>query len=98
MGHFTIDLPDQRIGDVRWGKVRKLQLPFLWLGRRSKDEKTGYIIKVSSADGHSSEFRLFKTNEGKWSQDADGMKQIEDETAFTIKDAIERHDNTSTRQ
>jgi hypothetical protein len=31
MGHFKINLPDNRVSDVRYGKVRKLELPFRWL-------------------------------------------------------------------
>jgi hypothetical protein len=79
---------------VRWGKVRNLQLPFLWLSRKNRDEKTGYIIKVSPAQDGSSEYTLFKTKQGIWSQDADGRKPVEDKIALTIKEAIEQHDKT----
>ncbi|MCU7551366.1 hypothetical protein OCK74_19750 [Chitinophagaceae bacterium LB-8] len=95
MGHFTIDLPDNRHGDVRWGKVRKLQFPFLWLTRKNRDEKMGYIIKVNPAVDGVSMFQLFKTKEGKWFQDPDERKQVEDKITLAIKDAIEKHEQTT---
>jgi len=92
MGYFTINLPDSRHGEVRWGKVRKLQLPFLWLSKKNRDEKTGYIITVNSAIEGISEYRLFKTKEGIWSHDPDGRNQVEDKIALAIRDAIEQRE------
>jgi hypothetical protein len=52
MGHFTINLPDNRVGDVRYGKVEKLEFPFRWLfGKRSVD-KTGYVVKLHPPSGN----------------------------------------------
>jgi hypothetical protein len=96
MGHFTINLPDNRRGDVRWGKVRRLKLPFQWLFRKNSDEKTGYIIKVSPAIGNQSEYRLFKTKDGKWFHDPDGRTPVEEVAAVAIKQAIEQQDNITT--
>ena len=87
MGHFTINLPGNRVGEVFWGKVRKLEFPFLW---KSKDEKTGYIIRINPGESRN-EYRLFKTKEGRWSQDPDGLVEVEDETTLAIKQAIEQH-------
>ena len=75
MGHFTIDLPQNRKGDVRWGKVTKVYIPFFALFRRkslTRDEKTGYIIKVISAEEEKMEYRLYMSKEGNWFQDAAG--------------------------
>jgi hypothetical protein len=94
MGHFTINLPGNRQGDVRWGKVRKLQLPFLWLTKKNKDIKTGYLVKITPAFDSISEYKLFKSNEGKWSQDPDGRIEMADKMAIVIKEAIEQREQT----
>ena len=39
MGHFTINLPDNKQGDVRWGKVKKLEMN-LNVFSKSKPKKT----------------------------------------------------------
>ena len=90
MGHFTIRLPDNRLGDVRWGKVRKLELPFRWLFRKGRDVQTGYIVRVSPAKKHETEYRLFKAKDGNWYLDADGTVPVKDATALAIKEAIEQ--------
>jgi len=96
MGHFTIKLPNNRFGDVRWGKVRKIALPFGYLFKKDKDAKTGYIIKVSQGIGNQNEYRLFKTEDGRWFHDPDGKKPVEDEAAIAIKQAIEQQETFST--
>jgi hypothetical protein len=90
MGHFTINLPDNRVGDVRYGKVRKLQFPFRWLFRKSSVDKTGYVVKLHPPSESHSEYRLFKTNDGRWFQDPDERISLADETAMAIKEAIEK--------
>ena len=95
MGHFTIKLPNNRLGDVRWGKVRKIALPFGWLLKKDKDAKTGYIIRVSQGIGNQREYRLFKTKDGKWFHDPDGKIPVEDEAAIAIKQAIDYQETYS---
>jgi len=54
MGHFTIELPENKKGDVRWGMVKKMQFSLL---RKNKSEsKRGYIVNLSDS---------FKDSEGK---------------------------------
>ena len=95
MGHFTIKLPNNRLGDVRWGKVRKIALPFGWLLKKDKDTKTGYIIKVSQGIGDQREYRLFKTKDGSWFHDPDGKIPVEDEASIAIMQAIEHQETYS---
>ncbi|MEJ7739952.1 MAG: hypothetical protein WKF97_21220 [Chitinophagaceae bacterium] len=96
MGRFEISLPDNIKGEVRSGKVIKMQKGFLDLllpwKKVNREEKTGYIIKVKSTVENNTEYRLFKTTEGNWSQDADGLIKMEGETAMAIKKAIEEHE------
>jgi hypothetical protein len=85
MGHFTIDLPENKKGDVRWGIVSKMQFPFF---RKNKSEsKQGYIVNVSDTDGKI-EFRLFKSLKGEWSKDPEGKIGLDNETLIFIKNAI----------
>jgi hypothetical protein len=93
MGHFKINLPDNRVGDVRYGKVEKLEFPFRWLFGKSSVDKTGYIVKLHPPSESHSEYRLFKTNDGRWFQDPDERISLADETAIAIREAIEQHDN-----
>ena len=97
MGQFVINLPDNRKGDVRWGKVVKTAslLRLLPWVKGNVEEKTGYLIKVEPAVEQEREFRLFRTKEGNWSQDEDGKIGLAGETILAIKKAIEAHENFS---
>ncbi|HMC86491.1 MAG TPA: hypothetical protein VKI61_13255 [Chitinophagaceae bacterium] len=85
MGHFTIDLPEKKKGDARWGIVSNTQFPLI---RKNKSEsKQGYIVNVSDTDGKI-EFRLFKSQNGEWSKDPEGKIGLDNETLIFIKNAI----------
>jgi hypothetical protein len=85
MPHFTIDLPENKKGDVRWGKVVKMHFSFF---RKSKSEsKRGYVVNVSDSNGKM-EYRLFKSQNGRWSKDPDGQNELDDKMLMLIKDAI----------
>jgi hypothetical protein len=85
MGHFTIDLPENKKGNVRWGMMSKMQFSFF---RRNKSEsKKGYIVSVSD-DKTKSEYRLFKSKNGEWSKDPEGESELDSETLILIKNAI----------
>jgi hypothetical protein len=84
MGHFTINLPENKQGDVRWGTVSKQKFS---LFHKSKSEsKKGYIVNVSDAN-NKIEYRLFKFQIGEWSKDPEGQIKL-DETDLLIKNAI----------
>jgi hypothetical protein len=100
MGYFTINLPNNIQGEVRWGSVSKsnnhlftLLLPWK---KFHNERKTGYIIKLKSAFVNETEYRLFKSEEGHWSQDADGKIEVNEPIALSIRKAIEAHEKTST--
>ena len=85
MGHFTIDLPENKKGDVRWGDVFKMQFS---LFRKNKSESSrGYIVTVSDSNGIM-EYRLFKSQNGKWSTDPEGQTELDGNLLTLIKDAI----------
>ena len=85
MGHFTIELPENLTGDVRWGMVFKNQFS---LFRKNKSEaKRGYIVNVSDSNGKI-EYRLFKSQNGQWSKDPEGLTELDDHMLKPIKNAI----------
>ena len=97
MGQFKIDLPGNRKGDVRWGRVMRTTSLFRLLPwvKGKVDTRTGYLIKVEPAVERETEYRLFRTNEGSWSQDEDGRVALEGETMLAIKKAIEEQEKTA---
>jgi hypothetical protein len=86
MGHFIINLPDNLQGDVRWGTVRKkvgFNLNPFRKNKQINETKIGYIVRVSNQ-----EYRLFKSMDGKWSQDEDGEKELGSGIYLAIREAI----------
>jgi len=85
MGHFIIDLPENKKGDVRWGMVFKKQ--FSLFHKNKSDSKRGYIVQVSDSN-HKMEYRLFKSQNGEWSKDPEGKMALDDNMHLLIKNAI----------
>jgi len=97
MGHFTITLPNNQQGDVRWGTVRKKSI-FLNLFKDNKsgnEIKKGYIIKVEPTSTEQKEYRLLKTKEGNWTSEDDGGFRVtpDDEISLSIKKAIDDYES-----
>jgi hypothetical protein len=96
MGHFTITLPNNQQGDVRWGTVRK-ELISLNLFRANKSGnkiKKCYIVKVEPASAEPKEYRLLKTKEGDWTFEDDGGFRVtpDNEITLSIKRAIDNYE------
>lgn len=90
MGHFTIELPENKMADVRWGKVKKMQFSFF---RKSKSEsKRAYLVNVW-ADKNKTEYHLFKSPHGEWSKDPEGKIKLDDQALIIIKNAIVEREN-----
>jgi hypothetical protein len=62
MAHFTINLPDHKQGDVKWGSVKKLKLKLNIFSKNKPriEPKTGYKVKVAPNE----EYELFKSKVG----------------------------------
>ncbi len=102
MGHFTITLPNNQQGDVRWGTIRRSSL-FLNIFKRNKSNyeiKKGYIVKVEPTSTEQKEYRLLKTKEGNWISKDDGGFQVtpDDEISVSIKKAIDNYENQNLRK
>jgi hypothetical protein len=96
MGHFTIALPNNQQGDVRWGTIRRKSL-FIGLFRNSKlnnEVKKGYIVNIEPASKGQKEYRLLKTNEGEWLSEDDGGFRVtpDDQISVAIKKAIDNYE------
>lgn len=97
MGHFTITLPNNLRGDVRWGTIKK-KSQFLHHFKRKKSNsevKKGYIVKIESLTSEHKEYRLLKTMDGKWTYEEAGGFQVtpDDEISGSIKTAIDNYES-----
>jgi len=86
MGHFTIELPENKKGDVRWGIVKKKQ--FSLFRKNNFETKRGYIVNLSDGE-NKKEYRLFKSPGGEWFKDPEGKEGLDDSNLIVIKEAIE---------
>src|SRR5689334_431761 len=97
MGHFTITLPNNLQGNVRWGTIKKKSLFFdLFKSKKSNNEvKKGYIIRIEPTTTEHKEYRLLKTMEGKWTSEDVGGFQVtpDDEIGASIKSAIDNYES-----
>lgn len=86
MGHFTINLPDNKQADVRWGHVKKtgFNVNIFAKTKRETEPKTGYIVRVAP----DTEYRLFKSKNGTWSEDPDSKIALRNEPLLSIQKAI----------
>jgi hypothetical protein len=97
MGQFTITLPNNQQGNVRWGTIRKKTF-FLNLFRHHKlksEEKKGYIVKIAAVLNSLNEYRLLKTKEGEWASEGNEGFQVtpDDEMSIAIKKAIDNYES-----
>jgi hypothetical protein len=87
MGLFTIELPENKHGDVRWGMVSKKMSLFSLFRKNKSESKRGYIINITSPNSKT-EYRLFKSRNEEWSKDPEGENELDDNTLILIKNAI----------
>lgn len=90
MAHFIVHLPENKIGDVRCGTVRKKAAPINFFKRASRtvEIKTGYNIRVFSDRGHEKDYWMYKSKTGEWSLDPDGAVKLQEEIVLNIQKAI----------
>ena len=97
MGHFTINLPNNQQGDVRWGTIKKTSLFLNPFKRKNPDNgvKKGYIVRIEPTAAGLNEYRLLKTKDGKWTSEDDGGFQVspDDEISILIRSAIDSYES-----
>jgi hypothetical protein len=86
MGHFIIDLPENKRADVRWGKVFKKRSLSSLFHKNKSEYKKGYIVNIIDSN-IKTEYRFFKSQIDEWSKDPDGQIKL-DKTDLHIRDAI----------
>jgi hypothetical protein len=97
MGHFSIELPENKRGDVKRLAVIRVQFSKTYkVGSKSPVSESipvnslvgyKYLIAVSE-DDRQTEFHLFKSQNGKWSKDPEGRIKLNDHPLIIIKNAI----------
>jgi hypothetical protein len=87
MGYFTIKLPNNKRGDVRFGPVKKMKTLSHRFRRRNFDkEELGFIVKVDTGYVNEYVYYLLKTKDGQW------LDIIQNQSAAIIKDCIDKID------
>jgi hypothetical protein len=72
MGYFTLNLPGNKKGDVRFGPVKKMKTISHRFRRRNFDEEQlGYIVKVDTGYINERIYYLLKTRDGFWIDEFD---------------------------
>ncbi len=97
MRHFTIALPNNQQGDVKWGTITK-KSPFLGLFRKNRldnEVRKGYIVTMEPTSKDQKEYRLLKTKEGEWTSEDDGGFRVtpDDQISIAIKKAIDNYES-----
>lgn len=74
MSNFLINLPNNQLGYVMSGKIRR-KFFFVNLFRRSKltrEEKKGYIVQIEDDYEGKRQYRLLRNQNGDWTTEDDG--------------------------
>jgi hypothetical protein len=77
MGHFTIKLPENKMGDVQYGIVRRkgIKLNLFSKQKIKPDPKIAYRVIVGEKNPEV--YWLYKSKDGRWSTDIEGTKDID---------------------
>ena len=77
MGHFTIKLPENKLGDVQYGIVRKkgINLKLFSKQKVNLEPKIAYRVIVGEKDPEV--YWLYKSKDGRWTTDVEGTKDID---------------------
>jgi len=102
MGHFIIELPDNKQGDVTRLIVKKIQFSKTYmLGSESPISASTpdtsfmgfkYVISISEDSGKT-EYCLFKSQNGEWSMDTEGLVHVNNNALFLVRNAIVKREN-----
>ena len=96
MSHFLINLPDNHLGHVMAGKIRRMT--FLKnLFRKNKlapEEGKGYLVQVEDDKEGKKQYRLQRNQNGDWTTEDDGSFGIspDNDLIVYIKKAIDDYE------
>ena len=85
MGYFTIKLPNNKKGDVRYGPIKKMKrLSHRFRRKNFEAEQMAYIVTVNEGYGNDRMYYLLKSKEGQW------IDEMLNELFREIKTAIDK--------
>jgi len=88
MGYFTIKLPNNKKGDVRYGPIKKMKrLSHRFRRKNFEAEQMAYIVTVNEGYGNDRMYYLLKSKEGLW------IDEMLNELFEEIKTAIDKIEN-----
>lgn len=88
MGYFTIKLPGNKKGDVRYGPIKKMKkLSHRFQRKNFEEEQPAYIVKVDAGLLSERIYYLVRTKDGEW------VAPIQDELSAAIKNTIDKNES-----
>lgn len=88
MGYFTIKLPNNKRGDVRYGPIKKMKtLSHRFRRKNFEAEQMAYIVTINEGYGNDRMYYLLKSKEGQW------IDEMLNELFREIKTAIDKAEN-----
>ena len=87
MGYYTIKLPGDKKGSVRFGPIKKMKTISHFFRRKKLDEeRLAYIITIETSPGNERAFYIMKTKEGQW------LEEAENEELGSLKRLIDQYE------
>lgn len=87
MGYYTIKLPDNKKGSVRFGPIKKMKtISHFFKRKKLEEERLAYIITIETSSGTERVFYIMKTKEGQWINDTDN------EELCTLQKVLDQHE------
>ena len=91
MGYFTINLPDYKKGDVRFGPIKKMKtLTHRFRRKNFEAEQPAYIVKVEVGLVNERIYYLLKTKDGCWHD------ELQSDVSSVIKAKIDEYEQQLT--
>lgn len=87
MGYFTINLPDYKKADVRYGPVKKMKtLSHRFRRKNFEAEQPAYIVKVDFGLVNERFYYLVKNKDGDW------LDELQSDALAVIKNKIDEYE------
>jgi|RhiMethySRZTD1v2_1073278.scaffolds.fasta_scaffold3937398_1 hypothetical protein len=91
MGYFTINLPNYKKADVRYGPVKKMKtLSHRFRRKNFEAEQPAYIVKVDVGLVNERIYYLLKTKDGCW------LDELQSDVSSVIKSKIDEYEQRLT--
>ena len=92
MGYFTINLPNYKKADVRFGPVKKMKtISHRFRRKNFESEQPAYIVKVDFGLVNERIYYLLKSKDGFW------LDELQNEATSVIKNKIDEYEHRLTR-